>query len=60
MAAVTAASRAAVLEEDLATAQGELHAERGRALALEGRCGSLTLQLVRDQIADDAGLNSHV
>ena len=60
VAAVTAASRAAVLEEELATAQGELHAERGRALALEGRCGSLTVQLVRDETADDAGLNSHV
>ena len=49
VAAVTAASRAAVLEEDLGALQAELQAERRRAQALESRCNSLAVQLVRAQ-----------
>ena len=47
VAAVTAASRAAVLEEDLGALQAELQAERCRAQALESRCNALAVQLVR-------------
>lgn len=46
VAAVTAASRAAVLQEDLGALQADLQAERERALALESKCTALTTQLV--------------
>ena len=46
VAAVTAASRAAILEEDLGALRAELLAERSRAEALESKCNVLSVQLV--------------
>ena len=46
VAAVTAASRAAILEEELGALRAELLAERTRAEALESKITVLTVQLV--------------